>query len=285
MITERNKNKNRNVCAPGMNFDENSCFTVRALRIIAKHYNMNYPDKIPIGSTKKELLRHLREKLPTCEGDFCWLKVNFIKNINDQEIQTATFKPEKPKGQFSWLSSIDINEVLKQYEKIFPKYKFLGAVPIDFEKNQNITINKLIDFFNKGYRQFGIVINTDPHTRSGQHWMAVFINLNDNGIGTFEFFDSYGIDRSTGGSKKRNDNKIPKEINIFFIRLNNNNNIFKLDKKVNKFRHQYKDSECGMYSLNFIVERLYGKSFENISKNVIKDDEMNKRRNIYFRPN
>jgi hypothetical protein len=33
-----------------------------------------------------------------------------------------------------------------------------------------------------------IVVNSEPHTSSGLHWMAIFINMNRE----LEFFDSYG---------------------------------------------------------------------------------------------
>ena len=56
-----------------------------------------------------------------------------------------------------------------------------------------------------------------------------------------------------------------------------------MKKKYNKTRHQFANSECGVYSMNFIIERLKGKSFEEVTGNVVKDEEMNSRRKTYFR--
>ena len=57
----------------------------------------------------------------------------------------------------------------------------------------------------------------------------------------------------------------------------------KLDVEYNQNRHQYKNSECGVYSLNFIIKLLEGKSFDELTKIKISDDEINKQRDILFR--
>ena len=50
----------------------------------------------------------------------------------------------------------------------------------------------------------------------------------------------------------------------------------------NKHRHQYKGSECGVYSINFIIRLLDGETFEHITRNKTLDDEMNECRKKYF---
>ena len=47
-------------------------------------------------------------------------------------------------------------------------------------------------------------------------------------------------------------------------------------------RHQYKNSECGVYSMNFIIRLLNGESFKNITENKTLDDPMNRCRDKYF---
>ena len=51
----------------------------------------------------------------------------------------------------------------------------------------------------------------------------------------------------------------------------------------NDIRHQYKNSECGIYSINFIVQFLEGERFIDIIKNIQKDDEMHKNRYYFYR--
>lgn len=53
----------------------------------------------------------------------------------------------------------------------------------------------------------------------------------------------------------------------------------------NNVRFQYGNSECGMFSMHFIIEFLNGKSFNDIITNVIDDETVNKKRDELFRPN
>jgi len=52
----------------------------------------------------------------------------------------------------------------------------------------------------------------------------------------------------------------------------------------NDIRHQSMNTECGVYSIYFIDCLLAGDSFRSFTKKLIKDNEMNKKRKIYFRP-
>ena len=49
-------------------------------------------------------------------------------------------------------------------------------------------------------------------------------------------------------------------------------------------QHQYGNSECGVYSINFILRLLKGKSFEDITKKLIPDKMMTDYRSFLFRP-
>jgi hypothetical protein len=55
------------------------------------------------------------------------------------------------------------------------------------------------------------------------------------------------------------------------------------DVRYNKIQHQFKNSECGVYSMNFIIRILEGDTFDDIINNITNDDKMNENRNIYFR--
>ena len=53
--------------------------------------------------------------------------------------------------------------------------------------------------------------------------------------------------------------------------------------KVNKRRHQYKNTECGVYCIYFLTSFLEGRAFEDIVGNIINDDKMfEKRKNFFF---
>jgi len=55
------------------------------------------------------------------------------------------------------------------------------------------------------------------------------------------------------------------------------------DVQYNKKRHQFKNSECGVYSMNFIIRLLNGETFKQVQDDIMKDDEMNSCRQVYFR--
>jgi hypothetical protein len=52
--------------------------------------------------------------------------------------------------------------------------------------------------------------------------------------------------------------------------------------KVNKKRHQYKNTECGVYCIYFLTSFLEGKGFDEIVGNIINDDKMFEKRKEFF---
>ena len=120
-----------------------------------------------------------------------------------------------------------------------------------------------------GINKLGIIFNLDPHDKPGSHWVGMFIDLKK---GHALFFDSYG-------------SRPPKEVRTLMLRLDRYFENKKIKNRLvdhNKLRHQYKNSECGVYSIAFILRMLAGDSFKNINKNKVSDDEINQCRNVYF---
>lgn len=56
-------------------------------------------------------------------------------------------------------------------------------------------------------------------------------------------------------------------------------------KLYNNIRFQFKNSECGIYSIYVITELLNGKTFTEVITNVIDDDIINRKRGDFYRPN
>jgi len=104
---------------------------------------------------------------------------------------------------------------------------------------------------------------------------------------------------------KQNKKKVILNQNTANIITNKNGHIITLKEKLNKklinsldivsmksFRtfynnrkFQLKNTECGIYSMNFIEELLNGKSYDQFISNIIRDDAMYENRNKYYRPN
>ena len=78
--------------------------------------------------------------------------------------------------------------------------------------------------------------------------------------------------------------KEPKEVSVLMKRLSEqgSSNSINFKTNINNVRHQYKNSECGVYCLNFIIKMLEGKSFEELSTNKVSDDDTEKNRKILF---
>ena len=286
-------------CAPNVEYKDGSCLSISLLKHIAENENKKNPnDKIKISDNKKELVDNLEKKLKSkCSDQLCWLSL--VKNSTNDDIKEEinnTIRPLGPKGKHEWLSTTDINDVVSQYEKQFNDFIFLGAVPADFEQlisSQASNIN--FDDFEKDKKyQIGMVINLDDHTQGGSHWVALYINLKKNQI---YYFDSFAKKPSKRTKLFINkifnflyNKKYGKKINInkLLSDLKSDKNSVKLPSfsvKYNTVQHQFKNSECGVYSLNFIIRLVRGESFDAITKNPTSDDVINSCRGVYFNNN
>jgi Ulp1 family protease len=130
----------------------------------------------------------------------------------------------------------------------------------------------LEDQINNGKNKIGIIFNTDPHNKPGQHWISMFINIKKNKI---FFFDS------TGDKPSPQIMALANRIKDQGLGLNPKRKI-KFDSNEG-IEHQYGNTECGIYSLYFIVHMLEDKLTEQYLKtHILKDEYMNKFRHIYF---
>lgn len=279
-------------CAPGKEYKEGSCFTYESLKKIANNYNKYSNTKISNSLNKKELVNALENKLKDkCDEQTCWLRLDIVKQLEDNDIEENTFRPKGPTKKYEWLSTTHINEVINQYMNVHKDFLFLGAVPYDFDDIPLLGIKNINfkELENKGKYRLGMVINLDEHYKSGSHWVALFTDLKKNQV---YFFDSVGkppgkrirklINRIIKYFYKR---KFNKELNINeIIKYKNTDEISKnFHVDYNNIQHQKDDSECGVYSINAILSLIDGISFEKLCSNIIPDDEINKERNEYFR--
>jgi hypothetical protein len=150
-----------------------------------------------------------------------------------------------------WLSSDDIDKLEHEYEKVIADYHFVGCVPIDFDLKSEMSkcivstlcSMKLDTLYKKGYRRVGIVFNTDVHDGPGQHWIATFLDIRPElEYPRMTYFDSYA-------------RKPEKEIQRLMFRWKDQwdarGECAPMKLTYNTTRHQFKESECGMYCLYF----------------------------------
>jgi hypothetical protein len=253
--------QNKMICSPYA--DDNkviskSCYTSDVLDKLKKYYNDKNP-KDPIKETEHaELWKILKSKLVECHSkkEDCWLSLiddEKLKAEIDKDIFAPDTPPEWTIYPHEWLSNYDISKVLKQYEKIYPNFKFIEPSPIDFDKtpynyNGKCVSDELCNFnlkkyIKNGITKIGFVFNLDEHTEGGSHWVSMFLDIEDEFI---FYFNSTG-EKIPDEIEKLKDRIIEqaKKIGIELIFIQNH-----------PTSHQRGNTECGMYSLYFIIKLL-----------------------------
>lgn len=292
-------------CAVSKKYDGTACYTLDSLIRMAVSFNVKCSktkqgNPIDIIEDKKYLVKEITKRVENvCSDQICWLTQDFVKELNDAEINENTFLPKITQGKFDWLNTTNIKAVMQQYETTHKDFKFFGAVPLDFDDLPELGIRNINfdELKAQGKSKLGFVFNFDKHYQNGSHWVSMFCDIKRNQI---YYFDSYGtrpkkqiaqlVNRIATWCYKRNVLKSNAEmsdsaIEDSFMHPNKKNCIEKQigNIKFNQNRHQFKNSECGVYSINFIIRLLKGETFEHICDNITTDDEINLCRAVYFR--
>ena len=286
-ISRKNNVKLEKVnCSPKEKGEINnfSCYTDKSLFKLRDLWNARHPDNKITTNNTKDIHKLLTEYLSgVCNKESCWLKQKKEFGAVSSDM-TDSFAPESPaewkKNPNEWLSSVDIMKVMKQYEKAYKCFDFIGPSPIDFDTKklygecvwEELCNFSVSDQIKKGKTKIGIIFNTDPHNKPGQHWISMFINIKKSKI---FFFDSTG-DKPTQEIINFV-NRIKKQGQGLTPKIN-----FKFDSNEG-IEHQYGNTECGIYSLFFIVHMLEDKMTEHyIKTHILKDEYMQKFRKIYY---
>ena len=268
-------------CSPNPNKSSFSCYTNDALFKMKKYWNARHERDMISTNDPKEIWIELRKKMSgVCDRESCWLRSKFMEGKVDNELLNYTFAPKSPeewkKKPNEWLSSTDITSVMKQYEKYYKCFEFLGPSPIDYDYHKlygecvweelcNLNIS---DFIKRNKNKIGIILNTDPHYKDGEHWISLFVNIKKNFI---VYFDSNG-------------DEPPKQVVKLIDKIKNQGKQLGIDFNVhmNTYEHQKTDSECGMYCLYFTIQMLKDKDITYFLENEIPDKEVFELRNKYF---
>ena len=300
--------RNKMNCSPMVNnktVHKNTCFTVDILMKTKNEYNKIHVNDPIIETEPNAVWSILNEKLKHCDSEVCWLK-----NISASErtaIHNYMFAPNSPSkwklNKNEWLSNIDIEKVMHQYETAYKCFKFIGPVPIDFDSrilsrgdqcvSKDLCKFSLSEQLQNKKHKIGIIFNLDKHTESGSHWVSLFIDVKEQVI---IYFDSVG-------------DKTPNEILVLKDRIVKqgleikhpyNNSHIRIPIQFSFYQnylnnHQKGNSECGMYSLFFIITMLTDKN-KNKKMNMkqkldlfnnkhISDKYVENYRKIYFNSN
>ncbi len=265
-------------CAPHRENQKLTCYSKDSLISIAKTYNNTNPKKkiIVSGKNKLQLWYQIRNALSDrCDNEICWLNQNLVED--KKKIAFETFRPKMPnswkKDPTTWLTTNDINSVLTQYEKLHKDFFFVGAVPLDCgigsELQCQLTNFDIKKLYKSGVRKVGVVYNSDSSNGPGQHWMALIVDMTRKNI---IFYDSYAGTplREIMDTMKR----FQKDLGEIGLKM-------KID--YNKKKVQYDEFNCGIYSVNFILNVLKGKSLKQIEKMKIPTEKMQKLKKYLYR--
>ncbi|KAG1669819.1 hypothetical protein FOA52_001649 [Chlamydomonas sp. UWO 241] len=264
------------------------------------------------SATTPELLVKLHELYKTTPGQ----EVKWLERIRERgtsssraladRLEKTAFRPEHPEEWLEspreWLSDVDIEIVLRQYETNIgerKKFRFVGVFPSDFAKRIgpagsgaagsgagaavcvsqrmcDTTVQKLV---RDGIHHIGVVFNSDPHTAQGRHWTSCYLGIDpsSNRYGAF-YYDSVANGPMPG-------------MMDFMKRIKAEADGAGLSKKKefvirsNTVRKQFEDTECGVYSIIFILMCLQTElTFDEICSHAIHDDATtNKLRHSLFR--
>jgi len=271
-------------CSPlvdGQRIGKFSCYTAEMLLQLKTEWNQKHPEKIIHSQSPRQIWQFIKNDLRNvCQTEKCWTK-------NNPRLQEA-FAPIAPtewnSNPNTWLSSHDISIVMKQYEQKYKCFTFIGPSPINFDEKSatpstSSTPSKCVctklcnlsikDCLNHGKHKIGIILNLDRSDQPGSHWVSLFINLKENFI---FYFNSTG--ESMPKEVKNITSRIQKEAKSLGITLD-------IDENIKE--HQKGDTECGMYSLYFIVKMLKDQRNRKFFKTgKITDKDMEKYRSLFF---
>ena len=270
-VRKTRKNNATKQCHPRVKNGENGCLPVTVLEKAAKklgvHREGNILEKVAkAGKVDPENQNSVLKALP-------------LSDKEKEQLARRWLRPERPSSWANdpdmWLDTNNIRDVMTQYEESHPKFKFLGAVPIDFAaadpytKKKQCLINEICELdmdgdSMKGKDHVGFVFNLDPHYKPGSHWVASFLDIPKK---QYYYFDSYGM-------------RPPPQIYKFMQWLTIQEP--ELVLKMNARRFQRKESECGMFCIDFIVNMLEGKSFEEYCRSTPSDRDMLLKRKEVF---
>lgn len=244
------------------------CLPVEVLTRLAKQVGVSQGSPVQIRND-------IEKKLGVDPGK----ELSFVRALplSDSEKKTliqSHLRPEQPvkwqEDPDMWLDSVNIENVMRQYEEAFPAFEFMGPFPIDFaapdpyntsggEKKcliKEICNLRVEQALKEGTKSIGIIYNLDPHFKDGSHWVANYIDIPRHKC---YYFDSYGYEP-------------PKQIATFMKWLTTQDPSMKL--MYNARRFQLQGSECGMYSMYFIIRMLAGDEFRPFCRRQPRDSVM-----------
>jgi hypothetical protein len=264
---------NKSICAPGIECV--GCFSDEAIREMKSVSDADYQKAVSSaimnGDRESQLKLLYDDKTLAALGDDMYAS-EFSKR----------FKSHTPQGN-KLFSNYNLNLVLSQLHDIEPTFMNFDCELMDFYNHPDSPLSKSLNKNSallQGIRSgetltFGTVPNTLVSTgdtsRVG-HWVALFGDFRGKKF-TIEYYNSSGNNAPAKffAWMQSLAKLISDETNCDCIALN-----------VSNIASQKGPSECGIYSLHYIISRLVGIPYKSFREHKISDNDVNKIRKLFL---
>lgn len=263
------------ICGPGVEGKE--CFDADVLDKVKQYAS---------GTSDKELLNKVSEveNSPTESAQVALRDdEKLIRALGDDgyiDMLIKGFKVPAPQGN-KLFSNFNENLILRQLHAVVPSFKDYECVLMDFHKS-DCELSRIAspdsDFIKKvcdgEILTFGTIPNTlvsNGDTKKVGHWVALFGDFRGDKW-TIEYYNSTGSNAPAGMWEwmQMLAKSISENCGKECIALNASN-----------VASQRGPTECGIYSLHYLICRLIGISYKEFRKNRIPDNEVNKLRKLF----
>jgi hypothetical protein len=256
------------VCAAGKRTTSATCLTKAQIQEIARVFGVRLEKK-----TKNAMWKELNARAKTnCTSDRCVVnRAGGLGSSSLRPVYPASWRADPN----TWLTNVDIDNVMRQYERRYRSFAFVGVMPVDFSsyaEEGRCVVRQMcaFDALSLGKARLGFVFNLDRHDQSGSHWVALYVGLrkSDSNYGAY-FFDSNG-------------QPPPSSVAELMRKIATQSGDDKFPVVVNRTRKQFENTECGMFCVHFLVECLKRRPFKDIVRGSMRDAEMTRLRKVHF---
>jgi|LakMenEpi03Aug12_release.lakeMendotaPanAssembly.Ray.scaffolds.fasta_scaffold02653_10 hypothetical protein len=243
--------------------------------------NINNSDE----SDESDILE-IAKQLTKCNDEKCVIE-RVLPRHDAKNAISSTFKHKGPRDVVRRLSNFDIDGVLSQWCLTNPNFYNWGFNMIDFDRegaslakysildildgNASLNLGKYGGIIKRPCNIAACVVNTDKYSGGGIHWFAVLCDCRTEPY-SVEYFNSSGNPpRSQIVNWMERTAALLKQTGKQVVQKTNTG-----------LRHQFGNSECGLYSLFFIRHRLDGNPYDSFLEYAYKDNIMTEFRKYCF---
>lgn len=262
-------------CSTGRRKKQGSCFTDEELGRAAR--DMQLPALMDRAGLYESVL-----KRASCDGDRCLANSGHMSS-EVRESLSGALRPVAPHSWMqkdtTWLTNEDIEKKARCLVGRLKSHKFIGVFPMNAHHaaNGGRCVSRDVcefDFAKAGkrYRHVSMVFNTDYAGMPGSHWVAmvVFLRPSDKRYGIY-YYDSLG---------KTPSDDTDQLVTMIADRMGHPT---RPPYVHNDTKNQFRDSECGMFSLRFIDLMINKRcTIHDVAKRMGGDEDMVALRKTYF---